>query len=195
VAPVEPPPVAPPPGRSAEPEFRPASAPAYGPPAASAFVSTEPPAPTSEAPAGNAAGDLSVYPRASFLDRVAAFALDVVLIAITNAVLRNPWGDDGRFLLVVLAYTIAFIAWKGTTLGGIICGVRVIRTNGGEPRFVDALVRGLSSIFSVAALGIGCFWMLNDAERQMWHDKIAGTVVVKLPREMVLASGPGLQSL
>jgi uncharacterized RDD family membrane protein YckC len=186
-APVELPPLAPPSGPSAEPEFRPASAPAYGHPPASAFVSAEAPAPTSEAPARGAAGDLSVYPRASFFDRVAAAALDVVLVAITNAVLRNPWGEDGRFLLVLLAYNIAFIAWKGTTLGGIICGVRVIRANGGDPRFVDALVRGLSSIFSVAALGIGCFWMLNDAERQMWHDKIAGTVVVKLPRELVLA--------
>jgi uncharacterized RDD family membrane protein YckC len=145
-------------------------------------VSTEPPAPTSEAPARSAAGDLSVYPRASFLDRVAAFALDVVLIAITNAVLRNPWGDDGRFLLVVLAYSIAFIAWKGTTLGGIICGVRVIRTNGGDPRLVDALVRGLSSIFSLAVVGLGAFWILRDPERQSWHDRIAGTYVVKVPR-------------
>jgi uncharacterized RDD family membrane protein YckC len=29
--------------------------------------------------------------------------------------------------------------------------------------------------------------MINDPERQMWHDKIAGTLVVKLPRELVLA--------
>ncbi len=55
-----------------------------------------------------------------------------------------------------------------------------------NPRFVDALVRGMSAIFSVVALGLGCFWMINDSYRQMWHDKIAGTVVVKLPREMVL---------
>jgi uncharacterized RDD family membrane protein YckC len=29
--------------------------------------------------------------------------------------------------------------------------------------------------------------MLQDPERQMWHDKIAGTVVLKVPRELVLA--------
>jgi len=136
-------------------------------------------------------GDLLWYPRASFLDRVAAFALDVVLIAVASAFLRTVFyrwrGDDGGFMFVVLVYIIAFTAWKGTTLGGIICNLRVVRTNGGELRFVDALVRGLSSIFSIAALGIGCFWMLNDPEKQMWHDKIAGTVVVKVPREVVLA--------
>ncbi|MBW8895733.1 MAG: RDD family protein [Acidobacteria bacterium] len=53
-------------------------------------------------------------------------------------------------------------------------------------RFADALVRGLSSVFSVAALGIGCLWMLQDPEKQMWHDKIAGTLVVKVPRHLVL---------
>jgi len=63
----------------------------------------------------------------------------------------------------------------------------VIRVQGTALRFVDALVRGLSSVFSVAALGIGCFWMLHDPERQMWHDKIAGTVVLKVPRELVLS--------
>ena len=45
----------------------------------------------------------------------------------------------------------------------------------------------LAAIFSIAALGIGCLWMLQDPENQMWHDKIAGTLVVKVPREVVLA--------
>jgi len=28
--------------------------------------------------------------------------------------------------------------------------------------------------------------MLQDPEKQMWHDKIAGTLVVKVPRYLVL---------
>ena len=130
--------------------------------------------------------DLALYPRASFLDRAAALALDVVLIAIVNAVMRFPW-NDGGFLIVVLLYQIGFITWRGTTLGGVVCGLRVVRSGGAELRFIDALVRGLTSVFSIAALGLGCLWMLNDPERQTWHDKIAGTVVVKMPRELVLA--------
>ena len=61
-----------------------------------------------------------------------------------------------------------------------------MRTTGGDPRPIDALVRSLSAIFSVVALCIGVFWMLTDSERQMWHDKIAGTLVIKGPREVVL---------
>ena len=128
---------------------------------------------------------LAAYPRATFLDRLAAFALDCVLVAIACELLdlnRN----EGLYPMLLLGYHVAFWAWKGTTLGGIICSLRVIRTHGAELRPVDAVIRGLTSVFSVAALGIGCFWMLWDPENQTWHDKIAGTLVVKVPRELVL---------
>jgi uncharacterized RDD family membrane protein YckC len=157
------------------------------PPVAPPRVTAGPP-PSSVAAPPVLLGGLALYPRATFFDRVAAMVLDIVLLGITyNFFDRWWWRDEEAFFVLVLAYHVAFWAWKGTTLGGIICSLRVVRTNGENPRFVDALVRALSGIFSVVALGLGCFWMINDAHRQMWHDKIAGTVVVKLPREMVLA--------
>jgi uncharacterized RDD family membrane protein YckC len=136
-------------------------------------------------PPATVAGDFALFPRATFLDRVAAFALDCLLVGIAVQVLDFS-RHGGWFPLMLFAYHVAFWAWKGTTLGGIVVGLRVIRIQGTDVRFVDALVRGLASIFSLAALGIGCFWMLQDPERQMWHDKIAGTLVVKVPRDLVL---------
>jgi len=126
-----------------------------------------------------------LFPTATFLDRVAAFALDALLVALVVE-LMDFSRHDGAFPLLLLAYHVAFWAWKGTTLGGVVVGLRVVRVNGQDLRFADALVRGLSGVFSIAALGIGCFWMLQDPARQMWHDKIAGTQVVKMPRELVL---------
>jgi uncharacterized RDD family membrane protein YckC len=149
------------------------------------------PQPVESAPAAPAPGpaavaeDLSLFPRAAFLDRVAAFALDCLLVGI--AVLVFDLDRHGMFPLLLFAYHVAFWAWKGTTLGGIVVGLRVIRVPRTEMRFADALVRGLAGIISLVALGIGCFWMLQDPERQMWHDKIAGTVVVKVPRALVMA--------
>ena len=52
--------------------------------------------------------------------------------------------------------------------------------------FADALIRAFSSIFSIAALGIGCLWILYDADSQAWHDRFAGTYVVKVPRHWPL---------
>jgi uncharacterized RDD family membrane protein YckC len=154
--------------------------------AASAAASAEIPAPPP--PRGEFTGDLAVYPRATFFDRVAAFALDAVLVAIAVNLLGLVRRDDdmGWYPLLLLAYHVAFWAWRGTTLGGIVIGLRVVRVQGTDLRFVDALVRGLTSVFSIVALGIGCFWMLQDPEKQMWHDKIAGTLVVKVPRHLVI---------
>ncbi len=136
-------------------------------------------------PSSPIAGDAALFPRATFLDRVAAFAVDCVLVAVAVQVLDLSV-HGGSFPLMLFVYHLAFWAWKGTTLGGIVVGLRVVRTHGRELQFADALVRTLGAVLSLAALGIGCFWMLQDPERQMWHDKIAGTVVVKVPRNVLL---------
>ena len=162
------------------------------PPAAPAYFSAAPAAGAphtafSGSAAAALAGDYTLYPRATFLDRLAAVALDVVLVGIAAAILGfDRFHGPGPFFLMFFAYHLAFWGWKGTTLGGIICSVRIIRSSRTPLRFIDAVVRGLSAIFSIVALGIGYFWMLSDPERQTWHDKIAGTFVVKLPRELVL---------
>jgi len=72
-------------------------------------------------------------------------------------------------------------------VGGIICQVRVVRIDGQPVKLPDAIVRALASVLSIAAFGIGCFWILRDPERQAWHDKIAGTYVVKVPRGYAVA--------
>ena len=156
-------------------------------PAASAVVSSAPQAAALpvDQPSPAFTQGLAQYPRATFLDRVAAFALDCVLVAIAGTILDMERYEE-LYLFALLAYHVAFWAWKGTTLGGIICSLRVIRTHGAELRGGDAVVRGLASVFSLAALGIGCLWMLQDRESQMWHDKIAGTLVVKVPRDLVM---------
>jgi uncharacterized RDD family membrane protein YckC len=131
-------------------------------------------------------GSLLGFPRGRFLDRVAAFALDLVLVAIAvNLFELVNYG--GAFFLTLLLYHIAFWSWKGTTLGGIVVGLRVIRADGAHLQPIDAIVRGLSSLLSFAALGLGCFWMITDPERQTWHDKIAGTYVVKVPKNLAMA--------
>ena len=69
-----------------------------------------------------------------------------------------------------------------TTLGGIICQLRLVRVDGGRIGFPDALVRGLTGIFSLAVFGLGFLWILKDPDKQAWHDRVAGTYVVKVPR-------------
>jgi uncharacterized RDD family membrane protein YckC len=93
-------------------------------------------------------------------------------------------GIEGEaFVPLLLAYRFAFWAWKGATVGGIVCQVRVIRVDGSLVGPGEAMVRSLGSIFSIGILGLGCLWILRDPDRQAWHDKMAGTFVVKVPRQ------------
>lgn len=127
------------------------------------------------------------FTHATFYERLAAFALDFVLIAILAQAVRldrlfGEWSPDGNLLLLALVYHVAFWTWKQTTVGGIICQLRITRIDGTPMRFAEAFVRGLSGIFSLAFAAIGFLWILRDPERQAWHDRIAGTFVVNVPR-------------
>jgi uncharacterized RDD family membrane protein YckC len=143
------------------------------------------PEPEASAPKGlhspDAASDLALlaFPLAGFRDRLAAFVLDILLVALATGVFGL--GGGRWFLLALLAYHVALWTWKQSTIGGIICNLRIVRVDGVRLTFPDALVRGLSSIFSLVALGLGGLWILRDPHRQAWHDRIAGTYVVKVP--------------
>lgn len=122
----------------------------------------------------------SAFPFASFGERLAAFLLDLATFFIAVSVLepRNP----ATVFLLVLIYFVLFWTFKGTTLGGLASQIRVVRTNGEPLGLSDSIVRALACIPSLAPLGIGGLWILKDREHQAWHDKLAGTYVVKVPK-------------
>jgi uncharacterized RDD family membrane protein YckC len=120
------------------------------------------------------------YPRAGFWERMGAGFLDMVLIVLASAV-APPF-----FAFVAIAYFSAMWAWKGTTVGGIVVNLQVVRQDGQPLGFLAAFVRSLAAFFSAAILFLGFFWIGWDPAKQGWHDKIAGTVVVRLPRAVSL---------
>jgi uncharacterized RDD family membrane protein YckC len=123
---------------------------------------------------------LATMPKALFRDRLAAFVLDIILLVLVVNILRAD--PDEMFIPLVLAYHIGMWTWKQTTVGGVICQLRIVRVDGDRLTFADALVRGLCGIFSLAVFFIGALWILRDPDSQAWHDKVAGTYVVKVPR-------------
>lgn len=181
---------APPPAPDAAPPPSPAAPEGPSPSVAYASAIEEPLYAAVTAPAGPApvaaASELLMLPRALFVDRLAAFGLDVVLIVIAVQVLNFDREWVRIAFILALAYHVSFWTLKGTTLGGIICQLRLVRTDGGPVGFPDALVRGLTGIFSLAVLGLGFLWILKDPDRQAWHDRVAGTYVVKVPRDWPL---------
>jgi len=159
------------------------------PPATPFEESFEPiPDPLAPAAVTATASSLLACPRATFFERLAAFALDIVLLLIAAQILRLDRLFEGypsierNLVLLAVVYHVGFWVWKQTTVGGLICQLRLVRTDGSPVTFAEALVRGLTGIFSLAVVGLGFFWILRDPERQAWHDRVAGTYVVKVPR-------------
>jgi len=89
-------------------------------------------------------------------------------------------------MFVAIAYFAGMWAWKGTTVGGIVLNLQVVREDGQPLNFLVAFVRSLAAVFSILILFLGFFWIGWDRQKQGWHDKIAGTVVVRLPKPISL---------
>lgn len=150
-------------------------------PAANVSTSS-PPSPAS--PLTTSALDLLQQPRAGFWLRLGATGLDLILVAVLLAVISSP--VPPVFFLAWMAYHVAMWSWKGTTIGGIILGIKCVRLDGRDLTFPVALIRSLSSWLSAIALFLGFFWAGWDRDRQSWHDKIAGTTIVRVPRSSSL---------
>ena len=137
--------------------------------------------------------ELLSYPRAGFWERMGAAFLDIVVVGVITGIAHAPLGvlvmfvsGPPFFLIVALAYFAGLWAWKGTTIGGIVLKLHVVRCDGQPVTFLAALVRGLAAALSVIVLFLGFLWIAWDHDKQGWHDKIAGTVVVRLPRSLPL---------
>lgn len=150
---------------------------ASGVPAASPPPEDVTPAAMSVAPTAAQAASAAL-PRAGFWIRMAALLIDAILVGIVLGVLAN---DSGGFLLLLALYGAVMWKLRGTTIGGIVCNLKVVRLDGRELDWPTAFVRALSCFLSLVIAGLGFLWMIFDPERQTWHDKIAGTVVVRVP--------------
>ncbi len=138
---------------------------------------------------------------ANFIDPAIASLLYFIVALILGAVLGISGGAAastmGRsagvlgggaasfiaFIIVTFAYG-GFFFWflsKGMTLGKWILGEKVVeKLTGNHPGFWRMILREVIGKFvSGLCFGLGYFWAIWDKDSQAWHDKIAGTVVVR----------------
>lgn len=144
-----------------------------------------PPMGTEPAPATSASLMTSTPPAwAGFWLRFLGTVIDAILVFTICRLLRVEM-DHGPILIVIWTlYHIVLWGLKGATVGGLVVGARIIRTDGGPINFSVAVVRSLASFLSAAALMLGFFWAGWSPRKQSWHDIIAGTFVVKTGRSL-----------
>ncbi len=102
-----------------------------------------------------------------------------VLAADPAALLRR----GSPVLTMGALYYVLFWSLSGQTPGARLLGVRVVAADGGPPSWARAVARALVRALGLLAGALGWVWALFDLERRAWHDKLAGTWVVREPRE------------
>jgi uncharacterized RDD family membrane protein YckC len=91
--------------------------------------------------------------------------------------------DPARFLIdTILPAMVVVLFWarKQATPGKMLVHARIVdAVTGAVPRPRQWLLRYAGYFLSTIALGLGFLWVAFDPRKQGWHDKLAGTVVVR----------------
>ena len=121
--------------------------------------------------------------RVGFWPRLGASLIDMILIGFINAM---TFGTFKGFWILMALYHLCMWVWKGSTVGGSVAGLRVVRLDGRPIDWPVSAVRVLGSLISLLPLGVGFLWASWDSQMQSWHDRIAGTTIVKADRHSAL---------
>jgi len=135
---------------------------------------------------------------AGFWIRVWASIIDSVLIALiivpillaiygnqyfeSEALIRSPMGPMDFLISWVLPAiaVITFWIYRAATPGKMAISSKIVDAQtGGQPSTGQFVGRYFAYIISALPLGLGIIWVAFDKKKQGWHDKLAGTVVVR----------------
>jgi uncharacterized RDD family membrane protein YckC len=115
-----------------------------------------------------------------FVDGLLVGVIGSIVVGVTSAI-NNDTTVLGMLIYIVGIFSYFSYFWtqqQGQTLGQKIAGVRVVRLDGLPMNVGTSIVR-VFGYYLNGFLLLGWLWPLWDAQNQGWHDKIAGTVVVR----------------
>ena len=135
---------------------------------------------------------------AGFWARCGAMLIDTLVLLLVTIPLTvviygaQVWHDKNVIMgswdviinwLFPVAFVILFWRFKGATPGKMITSMKVVDAKTGLiPGFSQSALRYVGYFVSVLPFMLGFFWIAIDKKKQGWHDKIAGTVVIRLKK-------------
>jgi uncharacterized RDD family membrane protein YckC len=143
-------------------------------------------------PAAPDAGELEYV---GFWPRVGAALIDTLLLLAvcaplltfiygasywtSDAILQGPADFLINWLLPAIAIVLFWI-YRQATPGKIAIAARIVDAEtGGKPGTRQLVIRYLGYYVAMLPLMLGIVWVAFDPRKQGWHDKLAGTVVVR----------------
>ena len=132
---------------------------------------------------------------AGFWIRTGAAIIDTILVLIiiapilttiygadywmNESLVKGGWDAFLNFIFPAIA-VVVFWVYKSATPGKMAMKLKIVdATAGGKPSTAQLIGRYLGYYVSIIPLFIGLIWVGIDRRKQGWHDKLAGTVVIK----------------
>lgn len=116
---------------------------------------------------------------------IALWVLVTLLIIVARGGQPVPVGNllyQGLLLVLGSAFFAGFWYWGGQTLGMRAWRMQVRQLDGSPLTARQSAVRLAALLLALAPAGIGLLWMLVDRDHLPWHDRLAGTRVIVLPK-------------
>jgi uncharacterized RDD family membrane protein YckC len=138
---------------------------------------------------------VQTYEYAGFWVRGGASLIDsILIILVTLPIVYAIYGEDYFYSETMLqgtsdfiiTYLLPFIAtilfwkYKSATPGKMAVKLQIVDAKTGQPpTTTQSIIRYLGYYVSLIPLFLGFFWVIWDSKKQGWHDKMAGTVVIR----------------
>ena len=139
------------------------------------------------------------YEYARFWIRVGAQLIDILLLTLvtlpltfiiygnliweSEAIILGPSDFLINWVFPIVA-VISFWFYKSATPGKMAFAIKIVNAeNRGKLSMGQSIGRYFAYIPAIIPLGIGIFWVAFDKRKQGWHDKLAGTIVIRTKKE------------
>jgi uncharacterized RDD family membrane protein YckC/predicted Ser/Thr protein kinase len=147
-------------------------------------------APQLSDPAGLAYGRFWRRFGAYVIDSLAFFPLGLLLSVMASGMTGVVVDDEQNMLSDLTLYAanmiwiVAFWLKTQSSPGKMALSLRIVdEATGGPLRTGQAIGRYLAYLLSALPMGLGFLWVAWDPRGQAWHDKLAGTLVLAVPRQ------------
>lgn len=117
---------------------------------------------------------------------VAVVIIGVIIPQTLIAAMTGTAASSRLLLAHLFLLLLLYFAWQwthgGQTLAMKTWRIRLVNNDGGPLRPAQALLRYAAAWPGTLMLGAGFLWALIDQDRQFLHDRIAGTMLTRAPK-------------
>jgi uncharacterized RDD family membrane protein YckC len=109
----------------------------------------------------------------------------LIVITLRGGAAVSPGALGYQLLLLGVAAAFHISCWMrgGQTLGMRAWRIRLEQRSGAAIDLRTGLLRFAAGLLTVLSCGAGLLWLWVDRDRLTWHDRLAGTRVVLLPKQ------------